>query len=195
VRGCGKVPKKFIGGIMKIFKRLQHFKVASKKLENLIALNCTKNTVHLTLTFPLVTTESESVASFRAFRKRFREYALSAYVYVIEQHPQGHGSHIHCIFFDVPFVSKEKITESWGGYNWIRRVQLKDVQKLAAYLTKYFSPDISCNRYYYCSPCLVRDSFDYAVSIFGKELVKKVEHPVCFIPYYGRGFSKRCLTD
>ncbi len=102
----------------------------------------------------LTTTFKENISDlvqanefFTNFMKRFNYYvtddkeAFIKYIAVPEFQKRG-AVHYHCIFFNLPYIPKEKIEETWS-HGFIKVEQIKELAGSVEYLLKYMKKDLA----------------------------------------------------
>lgn len=64
--------------------------------------------------------------------------------YIATWEKQKRGAiHYHVIFFDFPFVAKEKLQDLWTyGFIKINRIDVDSMENRGRYLSKYFGKDL-----------------------------------------------------
>ena len=117
-----------------------------KVFDEMSAHNKTK---FLTLTFreniqDITITNKE----FKYFIQRLNYYLYQTKVqtlkYIATWEKQKRGAiHYHVIFFDFPFVAKEKLQDLWTyGFIKINRIDVDSMENRGRYLSKYFGKDL-----------------------------------------------------
>jgi len=147
--------------------------------------------VFATLTFAdNITDLSQAHIYFKAFTRRLSKKlgCRSKYIAVPEFQKRG-AVHYHVIYFNLPWVDKVDFEKLLWRYGMARLKAStssfdKDIQNVAAYMSKYMSKDMIDSRMYgrklyFCSRGIFRPVFEYAQHIVDKmfisPIIKKVQ--------------------
>ncbi len=130
-------------------RKQKHYEHTRWEIARIVDCNFDGRTKFVTLTFrdniqDIAVTNRE----FKNFIQRLNYYIyqtktqLLKYIATWEKQKRG-AIHYHVIFFDFPYVSKEKIQKLWShGFVKINRIDVDSKENRGRYLSKYFSKDL-----------------------------------------------------
>lgn len=130
-------------------RKQKYYEQKRWEIARLIDCNFDKQTKFVTLTFKeniqdITITNQE----FKYFIQRLNYYLYQTKIqllkYIATWEKQKRGAiHYHVIFFDFPYVAKEKLQKSWShGFVKINRIDVDSKENRGRYLSKYFSKDL-----------------------------------------------------
>ncbi len=130
-------------------RKQKHYEQTRWEIARIVDCNFDGKTKFVTLTFrdniqDIAVTNRE----FKNFIQRLNYYIyqtktqLLKYIATWEKQKRG-AIHYHVIFFDFPYVSKEKLQKLWShGFVKINRIDVDSKENRGRYLSKYFSKDL-----------------------------------------------------
>lgn len=130
-------------------RKQKHYEQTRWEIARIVDCNFDDRTKFVTLTFrdniqDITVTNRE----FKNFIQRLNYYIyqtktqLLKYIATWEKQKRG-AIHYHVIFFDFPYVAKEKLQKSWShGFVKINRIDVDSKENRGRYLSKYFSKDL-----------------------------------------------------
>lgn len=130
-------------------RKQKHYKQTRWEIARIVDCNFDDKTKFVTLTFreniqDIAVTNRE----FKYFIQRLNYYIYQTKTqllkYIATWEKQERGSiHYHVIFFDFPYIAKEKLQNLWShGFIKINRINVDSVENRGRYLSKYFSKDL-----------------------------------------------------
>ena len=130
-------------------RKQKHYEQTRWEIARIVDCNFDNKTKFLTLTFreniqDITITNKE----FKYFIQRLNYYLYQTKVqtlkYIATWEKQKRGAiHYHVIFFDFPFVAKEKLQDLWTyGFIKINRIDVDSMENRGRYLSKYFGKDL-----------------------------------------------------
>lgn len=130
-------------------RKQKHYEQTRWEIARIVDCNFDKKTKFLTLTFKeniqdITITNKE----FKYFIQRLNYYLYQSKVqtlkYIATWEKQKRGAiHYHVIFFDFPYIPKEKLQELWThGFIKINRIDVDSKENRGRYLSKYFGKDL-----------------------------------------------------
>ena len=130
-------------------RKQKHYEQTRWEIARIVDCNFDDRTKFVTLTFrdniqDITVTNRE----FKNFIQRLNYYIyqtktqLLKYIATWEKQKRG-AIHYHIIFFDFPYVAKEKLQNLWShGFIKINRIDVDSKENRGRYLSKYFSKDL-----------------------------------------------------
>lgn len=130
-------------------RKQKHYEQTRWEIARIVDCNFDDRTKFVTLTFrdniqDITVTNRE----FKNFIQRLNYYIyqtktqLLKYIATWEKQKRG-AIHYHVIFFDFPYVAKEKLQNLWShGFVKINRIDVDSKENRGRYLSKYFSKDL-----------------------------------------------------
>nr|WP_294492987.1 Rep protein [uncultured Mediterraneibacter sp.] len=130
-------------------RKQKHYEQTRWEIARIVDCNFDDRTKFVTLTFrdniqDITVTNRE----FKNFIQRLNYYIyqtktqLLKYIATWEKQKRG-AIHYHVIFFDFPYVAKEKLQNLWShGFIKINRIDVDSKENRGRYLSKYFSKDL-----------------------------------------------------
>lgn len=130
-------------------RKQKHYEQTRWEIARIVDCNFDDRTKFVTLTFRdniqyITVTNRE----FKNFIQRLNYYIyqtktqLLKYIATWEKQKRG-AIHYHIIFFDFPYVAKEKLQNLWShGFIKINRIDVDSKENRGRYLSKYFSKDL-----------------------------------------------------
>lgn len=130
-------------------RKQKHYEQTRWEIARIVDCNFDGRTKFVTLTFrdniqDIAVTNRE----FKNFIQRLNYYIYQTKIqllkYIATWEKQKRGAiHYHVIFFDFPYVSKEKLQKLWShGFVKINRIDVDSKENRGRYLSKYFSKDL-----------------------------------------------------
>ena len=130
-------------------RKQKHYEQTRWEIARIVDCNFDDRTKFVTLTFrdniqDITVTNRE----FKNFIQRLNYYIYQTKTqllkYIATWEKQKHGAiHYHVIFFDFPYVAKEKLQNLWShGFIKINRIDVDSKENRGRYLSKYFSKDL-----------------------------------------------------
>ena len=130
-------------------RKQKHYEQTRWEIARIVDCNFDNKTKFLTLTFKeniqdITITNKE----FKYFIQRLNYYLYQTKVqtlkYIATWEKQKRGAiHYHVIFFDFPYIPKEKLQELWThGFIKINRIDVDSKENRGRYLSKYFGKDL-----------------------------------------------------
>ncbi len=130
-------------------RKQKHYEQKRWEIARIVDCNFDGRTKFVTLTFrdniqDITVTNRE----FKNFIQRLNYYIyqtktqLLKYIATWEKQKRG-AIHYHVIFFDFPYIAKEKLQDLWAhGFIKINRVDVDSKENRGRYLSKYFGKDL-----------------------------------------------------
>ena len=130
-------------------RKQKHYEQARWDIARIVDCNFDNRTKFVTLTFKeniqeILITNRE----FKYFIQRLNYYLyhtktqLLKYLATWEKQKRG-AIHYHVIFFDFPYIAKEKLQNLWShGFIKINRIDVDSKENRGRYLSKYFGKDL-----------------------------------------------------
>lgn len=130
-------------------RKQKHYQQTRWDIARIVDCNFDDKTKFLTLTFKdniqdITITNRE----FKYFIQRLNYYLyqtktqLLKYIATWEKQKRG-AIHYHVIFFDFPYIAKEKLQDLWAhGFIKINRIDVDSKENRGRYLSKYFGKDL-----------------------------------------------------
>nr|WP_207736919.1 Rep protein [Dorea longicatena] len=130
-------------------RKQKHYEQARWDIARIVDCNFDNRTKFVTLTFKeniqeILITNRE----FKYFIQRLNYYLyhtktqLLKYLATWEKQKRG-AIHYHVIFFDFPYIAKEKLQDLWShGFIKINRIDVDSKENRGRYLSKYFGKDL-----------------------------------------------------
>ena len=130
-------------------RKQKHYEQARWDIARIVDCNFDNKTKFVTLTFKeniqeILITNRE----FKYFIQRLNYYLyhtktqLLKYLATWEKQKRG-AIHYHVIFFDFPYIAKEKLQNLWShGFIKINRIDVDSKENRGRYLSKYFGKDL-----------------------------------------------------
>ena len=148
---------------------------------------------------------------FRQFMKRFQRNRTDSLKYVAiaeKQKKNGRNAwHFHVLFFNLPYYPHREMEKLWrGGFVFVtsRSTEIKSIQHLISYMSKYLSKDTDVGKskkLYWCSrglqkPQVLYDkSFDFSEWVLYSELeVEVLNRPQYKLQTYYNSYAIRDST-
>ena len=130
-------------------RKQKHYEQTRWEIARIVDCNFDNKTKFLTLTFKdniqdIAITNRE----FKYFIQRLNYYLYQTKIqtlkYIATWEKQKRGAiHYHVIFFDFPYIAKEKLQELWAhGFIKINRIDVDSKENRGRYLSKYFGKDL-----------------------------------------------------
>ncbi len=130
-------------------RKQKHYEQTRWEIARIVDCNFDNKTKFLTLTFKdniqdITLTNKE----FKYFIQRLNYYLYQTKIqtlkYIATWEKQKRGAiHYHVIFFDFPYIAKEKLQELWShGFIKINRIDVDSKENRGRYLSKYFGKDL-----------------------------------------------------
>lgn len=130
-------------------RKQKHYEQTRWEIARIVDCNFDDKTKFLTLTFKeniqdITITNKE----FKYFIQRLNYYLYQTKVqtlkYIATWEKQKRGAiHYHVIFFDFPYIPKEKLQDLWThGFIKINRIDVDSKENRGRYLSKYFGKDL-----------------------------------------------------
>lgn len=130
-------------------RKQKHYEQTRWEIARIVDCNYDNKTKFLTLTFKeniqdITITNKE----FKYFIQRLNYYLYQTKVqilkYIATWEKQKRGAiHYHVIFFDFPYVAKQKLQDLWThGFIKINRIDVDSRENRGRYLSKYFGKDL-----------------------------------------------------
>lgn len=130
-------------------RKQKHYEQTRWEIARILDCNFDNKTKFLTLTFKdniqdITITNRE----FKYFIQRLNYYLYQTKIqtlkYIATWEKQKRGAiHYHVIFFDFPYIAKEKLQELWShGFIKINRIDVDSKENRGRYLSKYFGKDL-----------------------------------------------------
>ena len=130
-------------------RKQKHYEQTRWEIARIVDCNFDNKTKFLTLTFKeniqdITITNKE----FKYFIQRLNYYLyqtkVQALKYIATWEKQKRGAiHYHVIFFDFPYIPKEKLQDLWThGFIKINRIDVDSKENRGRYLSKYFGKDL-----------------------------------------------------
>ena len=130
-------------------RKQKHYEQTRWEIARIVDCNFDNKTKFLTLTFKdniqdITLTNRE----FKYFIQRLNYYLYQTKIqtlkYLATWEKQKRGAiHYHVIFFDFPYIAKEKLQELWShGFIKINRIDVDSKENRGRYLSKYFGKDL-----------------------------------------------------
>ena len=130
-------------------RKQKHYEQTRWEIARIVDCNFDNKTKFVTLTFKeniqeILITNRE----FKYFIQRLNYYLyhtktqLLKYLATWEKQKRG-AIHYHVIFFDFPYIAKEKLQDLWShGFIKINRIDVDSKENRGRYLSKYFGKDL-----------------------------------------------------
>ena len=130
-------------------RKQKHYEQTRWEIARIVDCNFDDRTKFVTLTFQeniqdITVTNRE----FKYFIQRLNYYIyqtktqLLKYIATWEKQKRG-AIHYHVIFFDFPYITKEKLQNLWShGFIKINRIDVDSKENRGRYLSKYFTKDL-----------------------------------------------------
>ena len=130
-------------------RKQKHYEQTRWEIARIVDCNFDDRTKFVTLTFreniqDIAVTNRE----FKYFIQRLNYYIyqtktqLLKYIATWEKQKRG-AIHYHVIFFDFPYIAKEKLQSLWSnGFIKINRIDVDSKENRGRYLSKYFTKDL-----------------------------------------------------
>ena len=130
-------------------RKQKHYEQTRWEIARIVDCNFDDRTKFVTLTFrnniqDITVTNRE----FKYFIQRLNYYIyqtktqLLKYIATWEKQKRG-AIHYHVIFFDFPYIAKEKLQNLWShGFIKINRIDVDSKENRGRYLSKYFTKDL-----------------------------------------------------
>ena len=130
-------------------RKQKHYEQTRWEIARIVDCNFDNKTKFLTLIFKdniqdITITNRE----FKYFIQRLNYYLYQTKIqtlkYIATWEKQKRGAiHYHVIFFDFPYIAKEKLQELWShGFIKINRIDVDSKENRGRYLSKYFGKDL-----------------------------------------------------
>lgn len=130
-------------------RKQKHYEQTRWEIARIVDCNFDSKTKFLTLTF------KENLQDITITNKEFKYFIqrlnyciyqtktqLLKYIATWEKQKRG-AIHYHVIFFDFPYVAKEKLQDLWThGFIKINRIDVDSKENRGRYLSKYFGKDL-----------------------------------------------------
>lgn len=130
-------------------RKQKHYEQTRWEIARIVDCNFDNKTKFLTLTFKK-NIQDITIANreFKYFIQRLNYYLYQTktqmlkYIATWEKQKRG-AIHYHVIFFDFPFIAKEKSQDLWShGFIKINRIDVDSKENRGRYLSKYFGKDL-----------------------------------------------------
>lgn len=130
-------------------RKQKHYEQTRWKIARIVDCNFNNRTKFVTLTF------KENIQDITVTNKEFKYFIqrlnyslyhtktqLLKYIATWEKQKRG-AIHYHVIFFDFPYIAKEKLQDLWShGFIKINRIDVDSKENRGRYLSKYFGKDL-----------------------------------------------------
>jgi hypothetical protein len=130
-------------------RKQKHYEQTRWDIARLVDCNFNYQTKFVTLTFKENVQEiNQTNREFKYFIQRLNYYLYKTKIqslkYIATWEKQKRGAiHYHVIFFDFPYIAKEKLQALWAhGFIKINRVEVDSKENRGRYLSKYFGKDL-----------------------------------------------------
>ena len=130
-------------------RKQKHYEQTRWEIARIVDCNFNNRTKFVTLTF------KENIQDITVTNKEFKYFIqrlnyslyhtkIQTLKYIATWEKQKRGAiHYHVIFFDFPFVAKEKLQDLWTyGFIKINRIDVDSMENRGRYLSKYFGKDL-----------------------------------------------------
>lgn len=130
-------------------RKQKHYEQTRWEIARIVDCNFDNKTKFLTLTF------KENIQDINITNKEFKYFIqrLNYFIYqtktqylkyIATWEKQKRGAiHYHVIFFDFPYIAKEKLQDLWShGFIKINRIDVDSKENRGRYLSKYFGKDL-----------------------------------------------------
>ena len=130
-------------------RKQKHYEQTRWEIARIVDCNFNNRTKFVTLTF------KENIQDITVTNKEFKYFIqrlnyslyhtktqLLKYIATWEKQKRG-AIHYHVIFFDFPYIAKEKLQDLWShGFIKINRIDVDSKENRGRYLSKYFGKDL-----------------------------------------------------
>ena len=130
-------------------RKQKHYEQTRWEIARIVDCNFNNQTKFVTLTF------KENIQDITVTNKEFKNFIqrlnyslyhtktqLLKYIATWEKQKRG-AIHYHVIFFDFPYIAKEKLQDLWShGFIKINRIDVDSKENRGRYLSKYFGKDL-----------------------------------------------------
>jgi len=130
-------------------RKQKHYEQMRWEIARIVDCNFDNKTKFLTLTFKEnIQDINQTNREFKNFIQRLNYYLYKTKIqslkYIATWEKQKRGAiHYHVIFFDFPYVAKQKLQDLWGyGFIKINRIDVDSKENRGRYLSKYFGKDL-----------------------------------------------------
>ena len=130
-------------------RKQKHYEQMRWEIARIVDCNFDDKTKFLTLTFrENIQDINKTNREFKNFIQRLNYYLYKTKIqslkYIATWEKQKRGAiHYHVIFFDFPYIAKEKLQDLWGhGFIKINRIDVDSKENRGRYLSKYFGKDL-----------------------------------------------------
>ncbi len=130
-------------------RKQKHYEQTRWEIARIVDCNFDNRTKFVTLTF------QENIQDITITNRKFKYFIqrLNYYIhqtktqllkYIATWEKQKRGAiHYHVIFFDFPYIAKEKLQNLWShGFIKINRIDVDSKENRGRYLSKYFAKDL-----------------------------------------------------
>lgn len=130
-------------------RKQKHYEQTRWEIARIVDCNFDDRTKFVTLTFrDNIQNITITNREFKYFIQRLNYYIyqtktqLLKYIATWEKQKRG-AIHYHVIFFDFPYIAKEKLQNLWShGFIKINRIDVDSKENRGRYLSKYFTKDL-----------------------------------------------------
>lgn len=130
-------------------RKQKYYEQTRWDIARIVDCNFDNNTKFVTLTFKEnIQDINQANKEFKYFIQRLNYYLYKTKIqllkYIATWEKQKRGAiHYHVIFFDFPYIAKEKLENLWSnGFIKINRIDVDSKENRGRYLSKYFSKDL-----------------------------------------------------
>lgn len=130
-------------------RKQKHYEQMRWEIARIVDCNFDNKTKFVTLTFKEnIQDINETNREFKNFIQRLNYYLYKTKIqslkYIATWEKQKRGAiHYHIIFFDFPYIAKEKLQDLWThGFIKINRIDVDSRENRGRYLSKYFGKDL-----------------------------------------------------
>lgn len=130
-------------------RKQKHYEQMRWEVARIVDCNFDDKTTFLTLTYKEnIQDINQTNREFKYFIQRLNYYLYNTKIqslnYIATWEKQKRGAiHYHVIFFDFPYIAKEKLREIWKhGIFKINRVDVDSMENRGRYLSKYFDKNL-----------------------------------------------------
>ena len=130
-------------------RKQKHYEQMRWEIARIVDCNFDNKTKFVTLTFKEnIQDINKTNKEFKYFIQRLNYYLYKTKIqslkYIATWEKQKRGAiHYHIIFFDFPYIAKEKLQDLWThGFIKINRIDVDSRENRGRYLSKYFGKDL-----------------------------------------------------
>lgn len=130
-------------------RKQKHYEQTRWEIARIVDCNFDNRTKFVTLTFRdniqnITVTNKEFKYFIQRLNYHIYQTKIQLLKYIATWEKQKRGAiHYHVIFFDFPYVAKEKLQNLWShGFIKINRIDVDSKENRGRYLSKYFSKDL-----------------------------------------------------